>query len=138
MQTREVMTSDPITVSSSSTLQEALDLLVRNDIHALPVVDDDRLVGIVTDRDLKMMLGPGARTLVESELDDAQLHLEVAEAMTAEVVTVTPDTPLSRVARKLASMRVGNLPVVQGDSLLGIVSITDVLYAAADVFEGDE
>jgi len=138
MKARDVMTPDPITLAPTATIQEALDLMVRHDIHALPVVDDAGLAGIITDRDVKMMLGPGARSLAEDELDEALLHAEVSEAMTPEVLTIGPDTPLSRVARKLANWRVGDIPVVEGDALVGIVSVTDVLLAAAEVFEAEE
>ncbi len=138
MKARDVMTPDPITLSPSSTIQEALDLMVRHDIHALPVVDDAGLAGIITDRDVKMMLGPGARSLAEDELDEALLQAEVSEAMTPEVLTIGPDAPLSRVARKLANWRVGDIPVVEGGELVGIVSVTDVLLAAAEVLEAEE
>ena len=139
MRASDIMTWEPITVASTSTLQEALDLMVRNDIHALPVVDGERLVGILTDRDLKMMLGPGARTLNDAELDPRLLETEVSRAMTPEVESIGPETSVSTVSRLLADLRVGALPVVdEDDVLLGIVSVTDVLVAASELFEREE
>lgn len=139
MRVSDIMTPDPITVGPDSTLQEALDLMVRNEIRELPVLEDERVVGIITDRDLKMVLGPGARFSDESQLDEARLARDVSVAMTAEVETIYEDLPASEACRLLVELRVGALPVLDHqDRLVGILSATDLLSHAAALFEAEE
>jgi CBS domain-containing protein len=136
---RDVMTPRPITCEPGSTLQEVLDQMVRQEIREVPIVENGHVVGIVTDRDVKMMLGPGARSLSEPELDEDVLGRDVSWAMTAEVETITPTTTLSVAADILVDFRVGALPVVDGlGRLVGILSVTDLLRVAARVFAEQE
>ena len=59
---RDVMTSEPITIAPDDTLADAIEILRKHHIHGLPVVEDRKVLGMITDRDLRTMLGPGART----------------------------------------------------------------------------
>jgi len=137
MLVREVMTRSPETLKPSDTLSYALELMIRFDIRELPVVKDDRLVGIITDRDIKMLLGPGASTVDESLLSEAALDIEVSEVMTADPETIAPNTGLSSACRILVEFRIGALPVVNPEQgkLVGILSVTDCLAQAAALFE---
>jgi acetoin utilization protein AcuB len=139
MRVRDLMTLQPVTVSPTTTLQEVLELMVRHEIRGIPVVDDERVVGIVTDRDVKMMLGPGAKSIDEDILDDDILERDVTWAMTPEVETVDSDALLSIAGGMLLDLRVGALPVVdaRGD-LIGIISQTDLLGEAVRRFRADE
>jgi acetoin utilization protein AcuB len=131
---RDVMTTDPVTVSPDDTLADAIELLRRHHIHGLPVVEDRKVLGIITDRDLRTMLGPGARTADLGLLVKADAS--VRSIMSMNTWTIAPDAPLSEAARVLGMLRVGALPVVDGDGLLiGIVSVSDVLGAAAKLLE---
>lgn len=135
MRVRDVMTLQPITVKPTTTLQEVLELMVRHEIRGIPVVDDEKVVGIVTDRDIKMMLGPGAKGVEEDILDEDILERDVTWAMTTEVETVDAEAPLSIAGGMLLDLRVGALPVVDtGGELIGIVSQTDLLGEAVRMF----
>lgn len=139
MRVRDVMTLQPITVAPTTSLQEVLELMVRHGIRGIPVVDDERVIGIVTDRDVKMMLGPGARGIDEDLLDEDILERDVSWAMSPEVETVDADAPLSIAGGMLLDLRVGALPVVDnGGELIGIVSQTDLLVEAVRRFREDE
>ena len=139
MRVRDLMTVQPITVRPTTTLQEVLELMVRHEIRGIPVVDDERVVGIVTDRDVKMMLGPGAKLVDEGVLDVGLLERDVTWAMSPEVETVDAEAPLSIAGGMLLDLRVGALPVVdaRGD-LIGIISQTDLLGEAVRRFREDE
>lgn len=131
----DLMTPSPLTVDPEASLQSALALMLRFDIRELPVIEDEALVGIITDRDLKSFLGPGAREIDESLLDEERLEERVGEVMTHEPEVVSPETPLSAVCRTLVEFRVGALPVVRGGRLVGIISVTDCLSSAAALFQ---
>jgi CBS domain-containing protein len=131
---REVMTSEPITISPDDTLADAIEVLRKHHIHGLPVVENRKVLGMITDRDLRTMLGPGARTADLGLLVKADAS--VRSIMSMGPWTIAPDAPVSEAARMLAMLRVGALPVVDGEGLLiGIVSVSDVLSAAAKILE---
>jgi acetoin utilization protein AcuB len=119
---REIMSRRPVTVVPETPLAEARRLLAEHRIRRLPVVAGRRLVGIVSDRDLRSASGRPDRTAV-------------AEIMTRAVVTVTPRTRVDEAARIILSRRFGGLPVVDGDELIGIVTETDLLRALVQVLE---
>lgn len=139
MRVSDYMSPDPITLPPDATVGEAADLMLRNEIHELPVVDETGIVGIITERDLRALLGPALRDGDVGSIDDARLEQRIHEVMTTEVRGILCDDGLGDAARMLADLRVGALPVVDGDGqLIGILSITDVLAAAAPLFEEDE
>ena len=139
MRVSDFMTPDPITLTPGATLNEAAEAMVRNEIHELPVVDSAGIVGIITERDLRALFGQRLRDGDYASIDDARLFRRVDEVMTTDVKGISADTGLGDAARLLADLRVGALPVVNGDGgLVGILSITDVLAAAAPLFEEDE
>lgn len=139
MRVRHTMTPDPITLPTGASLAEALDLMVRNEIRELPVLDGRRLVGIITERDLRALLGPGIKDADLSDVDEGLLQTQVDEVMSDEVQSISPDAGLGEAARLLADLRVGALPVVdERGRLVGILSVTDVLAVAAPLFEQDE
>jgi acetoin utilization protein AcuB len=139
MYVRDLMSTRVVTVPPTAPLQEALELMVRHEIRELPVIDDERVIGIVTDRDVKMLLGPGAKALDDGALDDDILARDVTYAMTPDVETIDPDAPLSIAGGMLLDLRVGALPVVDnGGHLLGILSATDLLGEAVRRFRADE
>src|SRR5919109_12543 len=100
------MTSNPVTVTPGDTLAVAQEKLRSGGFRQLPVVDQDRLVGILTDRDLRR--------------HGRHIVAKVQSAMTTEVVvTVTPQTPIEEAARLLLQHKIGGLPVVQDNKLVG-------------------
>ncbi len=120
---REAMSRDPRSVGESTSAQEAARLMKEQDVGSLPVVEDERLVGIVTDRDI-VIRGVAVRSDVSS--------LSVMEVASHEVTTVAPEQDLDEALRLMAQEQVRRLPVVDGDRLVGILAQADVAR------EGDE
>lgn len=123
MLVREIMHADPTTIRTDVSLQEAYAVMQERQIRHLPVVaGDGRVVGVVTDRDLRLATSalatqpfpPGAR---------------VEEVMTQPVQTADPLDPVEVAARTMRELRIGCLPVVEDDRLIGIVTGIDLLEA---------
>lgn len=121
------MSASPITVGSEDSLQAALDLLHRRNIRELPVVDNGRLIGIVTDRDLREIAPSYPIFRSEQEIRSYMENLKVAAAMTVDPIVVRPETPIVEAAKLLKTYRIGSLPVVEDGKLVGIISVTDLL-----------
>lgn len=122
MRVAEIMTSATVTDSTSATLKGAAELMWRNQTGSLVIVDGDAVVGIVTERDVLRTVAAG---------NDADV-VSVAEAMTRDVVSVSPDASVRDAARVMAQHWIRHLPVIQDDQLVGIVSQRDVtgIFAA--------
>jgi len=132
----KLMTPNPITVAPGDSLGDAYGIMLRNDIHELPVMDDERLVGILTRRDIQVAIGPGALELDPDTMNGGALEDQIAEYMTRDVESISPQDSVATACRTLVSLRVGALPVVDAHGKLrGILSVTDVLAAAAELFE---
>lgn len=137
MKVRDLMTPRPVTVSPYDELEVAISAMVRHRIRELPVLEDGGLVGIITDRDVKMALGPDARHLDLGSIDPRQLEGSVEWFMTAGVETVSHDTSVADATEEMLALRVGALPVVDDEEqLVGILSVTDVLRAAVPLLRG--
>jgi CBS domain-containing protein len=122
VQVRDVMTQATVTESASDTLRSAAERMWRQQTGSLIITDGGRLAGIITERDVLRAVALGA-DLASSTVD---------EAMTTEVFTVPPDMPLHEAAREMATRWIRHLPVVDGGTLLGVVSMRDVtgIFAA--------
>lgn len=135
MHVSELMTSKVFTVEPGDLIDRVFFLLHYEKIRHLPVVEKGKLVGIVSDRDLYKALGPKSNSnAVESNKDNTQLHVvsqKVAHIMHRGVYTITPDAMLSEAAALMSEHRIGALPVVDNNKLVGIVSATDILRVFA-------
>lgn len=129
MRVREWMSASPITVPPSLSVPEARELMQRRLIRHLPVVEGERLIGIVTDWDIRLSLPPSMGPLTVWEINTRLARLTVGEVMTREVLTIAPDRPLEEAARVMLEHRIGALPVVEQGRLLGILTETDLLRA---------
>ncbi|HEV8661910.1 MAG TPA: CBS and ACT domain-containing protein [Candidatus Methylomirabilis sp.] len=127
------MQPEVVTVTPGTSVAGASRLLQEHRIRHLPVVERGRLVGIITDRDIRRVLPSPATSLEVHELLYLLDRLTVGEVMTAKVITVTPETPIEEAARLLVDHRIGCLPVLQGDRLAGIITETDLLAALAEI-----
>jgi len=123
------MSRDPFTVAPDDSLQTVVDLLRRRDIRAVPVVERGRLIGIVTDRDLRQVTPSYPLFRDETEIRRYTENLRVTAAMTADPLRVSSDTTLVEAAKILETYRISSLPVVDGDTLVGMISVTDLLRA---------
>src|SRR5262245_22090290 len=122
-----VMQKDVVTITSKTSLPEALELVRRRGIRHLPVVDDGTLVGIVSDRDLKAAMASSATTLERHELQYLLDKVTAAEFMTSAVITAGPMLPLQEAARVMVKEKISALPVTEDGRLIGIVTETDIL-----------
>ncbi len=129
MLVREWMTPDPQTVSADTPVMEALQRLREGGYRRLPVTRDGRLIGIVTDRDLKEATPSKATTLSIYELNYLLSKLRVKDVMKSPVITVRADDPVEQAALLMEEHRVSGLPVLDGNELKGILTITDLMRA---------
>lgn len=132
---RDVMTTTPVTVSPEDSLQHALDLLEKHHIHELPVVEQGRLIGIVTGGDLKLMTPAYPLFPTQEEIRQALRDLKVAAAMTVEPVTIEPDATLLQATKQLYERSIGSLLVVEGERLFGLISVSDILQRVIEQYE---
>ena len=123
MKAKDIMTGAPLTCSPGTNLAAAAALMLDGDCGILPVVDDGKLVGVVTDRDLFIALGTRDR-----RASDITIGEVVAEA---PVVSSGPDEEIGGVLDRMREHRVRRVPVVGfGETVLGIVSMNDIVLAS--------
>ena len=125
----DAMTEPAIAVGPTDSLLEAAKLMVDHQVRHLPVVENDAVIGMLSDRDIRTVAGDLARFAESREENDAWL-LSVRDGMATTAVTVRDDRPLTEVATELADERFGALPVVDANGkLVGVVSYVDALRA---------
>lgn len=133
MLVRSRMTPDVKTVSPETTLAEALSVCRTHRIRHLPVVSGDRLVGLVTDRDLRLAVPPVWADRHE-ELQEALRKRTVGELMTSRIISASPDLPVEEAGKLLYENRIGCLPILEDNRLIGILTETDLLRAFVELF----
>lgn len=127
------MTTDLITVTPNTSIIKARDLLREHNIKQVPVIDKKaRLVGILTDRDIKQAWASPATTLSIYELTYVLQKLTVESVMVKDVITITPDATIERAAKILHDRKIGSLPVVEGGKLVGIITSADLMEVLLD------
>lgn len=128
----DIMTPAPQTVTSDTVLLEVLATMNTNDCRHVPVVDNGLLVGIVSDRDIRLALNS---TLIEGDLSAHFGWLErfvARQCMTENPITVSAHAPLYEAAELLNEYKFSALPVVDQRRLVGIVTVTDLLTYLAN------
>jgi CBS domain-containing protein len=136
MQVKEWMSQHPITIPPATPVSEAKELMQRKRVRHLLVVEADRLVGIVTDRDIRLNLPSPATSLSVWEIHYLLAKLTVREVMTKSVITVTPDRDVAEAARLMLEHTIGALPVTQDGRVVGIITETDMLRAFSRTLGG--
>jgi CBS domain-containing protein len=116
MNIRDVMTPNPACVTPDDSIQSAARIMRDEDTGAVPVVDNGRPVGIVTDRDI----------VVRAVAEEGSLKRSVREIVTGNIVSATPNMSTREAAALMSEHQVRRLPVVENDRLVGIVSIGDL------------
>ncbi len=129
MLVRDFMTPDPLTLSPHDNLRTATELMKARKLRRFPVVDQGKLVGIITDRDVRQAGASSAvmqeRRYVEYLMD----RIQVGGIMTPNPITISPDEPLEKAADLILQHKIGGLPVVEEDRLVGIITETDLIEA---------
>jgi acetoin utilization protein AcuB len=127
------MKRDPITIGPEDSFRHAMTLIRQKGIRHLPVLDGNRLVGIVTDRDIRQASPSPATSLEIHELHYLLEKVKIHEIMTKKVHSVTPATPVEEAARLMLQHKIGGLPVLEEGRLVGIITETDILSAFVEV-----
>jgi len=128
------MTPNPITVSSTTTIADASEVMRKNKFRRLPVVDIGKLVGIITDRDLQEVSPSRATTLSIFELNYLLSKIQVKEVMTKQVVTIRDNATIEEAALIMYKNKFSSLVVVDEiDSVVGIITETDIFKSFVDV-----
>lgn len=123
MRCREIMTKNVKTATCETSLRDVAAIMRDNDVGAVPVVEDGKLVGIVTDRDI----------VVRAVADGKNSDSNAGEAMTAELFTVKPDDFVFEAIRLMGDKQVRRIPVVTPDgTLAGIIAMADVALEMED------
>jgi len=128
MLVRDVMTSNVVTIPSSTPVLDAERILEFHRFERLPVVDKGKLVGLVTKDDLLKASPSPATSLSRGELLYLLAKLTVKEIMKKKVVTVSPGTTVEQATAIAQANRVGSLPVVENDRVVGILTTNDIFY----------
>ena len=124
---REIMMGSPVTLKPEDTLDLANDVISLGRIRHIPVVEEGRLVGIVSERDL---IGAAASQIFGLKQKSKSALLKsvlIKEVMKKRVVTAAPDTPIRDVAHLMAEKKIGCVPVVSAGVVVGLVTTTDIL-----------
>ena len=115
MNIRDVMTSNPRTVSPGDTIQNAARIMRDEDTGVVPVVDNGRPVGVVTDRDI-----------VVRAIADGELNRPIRDIVSRDVVTASPNMSTKEAEQLMSEHQIRRLPVVENERLVGIVSLGDL------------
>ncbi len=126
---QELMTTELVTLEADEDIDLAERLMLLGRFRHLPIVDGNRLVGVVTHRDILRVAGRLGRSEKE--------RIVARDIMTEEVYTVTPDTPVVEVARQMFSRKLGCVPIVDGENhkLVGITTEADFVELVLDSLE---
>ncbi len=118
MRVGEIMNKDPITISPKALVGEALKLMQQHQIRHLPVIEDDFMVGWIS-----------ARTLREVLLASMLEVITVGDVMVEAPISVTPDTSVEEAARLVHEHKIGGMPVLEDEKLVGVITVNDLLSA---------
>ena len=126
------MTTDVLSVDPHNSVATAIRLMRTGQLRRLPVVENGRLVGIVTSGDVRRITGMSSVVRDPSGDNFLWQHIPVANVMTLDVITTSPDTPIADAARLMIERKIGGLPVVEQERLVGILTTSDLLEALID------
>ena len=116
MNIREIMTPNPRCVAPNESIQSAARIMRDEDTGAVPVVENGKVLGMVTDRDI----------VIRAVADGAQMNKPVREIVSGDVVCATPDMSTRDASKLMSEHQIRRLPVVENDRLVGIVSLGDI------------
>lgn len=132
MLARDIMTTSPICVTIRTRLGEAIEVMHENDVRHLPVLDGERLVGILSDRDLRALWDPA----LDVRVGDGRVYdRRVSDFMSSDLITVAEEDDIDAIIDAFVDHKIGAVPVVDADgTLAGIISYLDILQAARGRF----
>ncbi len=127
MKVKDIMARDVATLDLNDELSLADDIMKLGRIRHLPVVDEGRLVGIISQRDLFKASLASAMGFGEKAKREFMKTVAVKEVMVDEVVTISPEASIEEAGWMMLEMKIGCLPVIKGDNLVGLITETDIL-----------
>ncbi len=130
MYVREIMTPRPVTITAGQSLAEALEKMKVKQCKHLPVISDDgHVIGILSDRDCRSALASPYTLNEDYNSDELARTLPVRKAMSFAPITTQPDTLVADAAQLMLDQNISSLPVMIGETLLGILTTTDIMRA---------
>jgi CBS domain-containing protein len=121
----EIMKPDVVTAAPTDRIRKAIDVMVAKNVGSVVVVEDDKVVGILTERDI-------LKKIKDLDIDESL----VSEFMSSPVLTVMPDTFITEALALMQTRNIRRLPVMKGGRLMGIVTEIDILYWFFKVLRG--
>lgn len=134
MNVSEKMKINPVTCSPEINIYDAQDLMEREGVHHLPVLENGHLVGIISDKDLMKATPNSSSSLSIHKMAYMLSKLVVRDVMTTELVTTNANAAVEEACRIMVDNEISCLPVVDGDKLLGIITKTDMYRILLDLF----
>lgn len=126
MKVAEVMTENPLTLEPEDAIWQAEEIMNQHDIRQLPVVDDNEVVGIITDRDIRSFLS--GKLFGTPEDREKAMNTKIRTVMTTKPISLSPDDDLRDAVELLIEEKVGGIPVIdEEERLVGIVTQMDIL-----------
>lgn len=126
----DIMTADPIIIRADKSLRSALKLMDDHSVNHLPVVSQQgHVVGVLSDRDCRLALNSPFTLHERWQDEELSTRLQVRAVMTAAPIVVEPQTSAEEVARLMLTNRIGCLPVMRAETLVGIITRSDILMA---------
>jgi CBS domain-containing protein len=117
MLVKDIMTNSIVSLNSEDSVERAAQMMKQFDVGSIPVCNEEKLVGMITDRDIAL------RTVASSSSGNNQ---KICEVMTSNPVTGTPDMDVHDAAKIMSEQQIRRLPIVQNNHLVGIVSLGDI------------
>lgn len=131
---KDIMKKPVITVKPSDSALKAYRLMQEKNIRRVPVVESGKLAGIITDRDIREAKPSALADLPDKASDDILRYTEVERLMTKDVITVLSDDPVEQAALLMARNKIGGVPVMEKNELVGIVTETDIFRLFTTLF----
>lgn len=129
---RDIMMKGPVTLEANDVLDLADDVMSLGRIRHIPILAGQRVVGVLSQRDLFYSALVKALGVRHREQKDLMKTLRVSEVMSQPVITISSDATVKQAARLMAEKKIGCLPVVEGEELVGLVTETDMLRYVAN------
>jgi acetoin utilization protein AcuB len=133
MLVRDIISKKLITLTIRDDVRRAFELMRANRIRHIPVLNGEELVGIITNTDLRQVLTPSKSEGSEQPHYFVSKFSTVEEIMTRDPITVTPQTDVEEAARLLQQHKIGGLPVVEGDRLVGMITESDIMTVFIEI-----
>ncbi len=130
---RDWMISDPISISENADLPDAYWLMIKNNVRRLLVVDDDKLVGIITMDDLRPKLLTNVVGMYSERTNNILAQIKINQVMTKNPKTASADQSLVEAAQKMLTHNISTLPVMDGENLVGIITEKDIFRALVEL-----